>query len=302
MTAIANTTSITEEPTAAQAEWAVIADAAPALAATARRYLDQISLSLRASSVVVADGMLRQFAGYLIAEHPDVSSFGEVGRAVIEGYRRSLAARRTATGTLLAANTIRQRLGMLRTFFDRIIEWDWPDAPARTPIFSTDLPVVDDPLPKFLDDAEAARLLRAAAEQDPVTRLVIELLAHTGLRVGELCDLEDDAVVSIGGSWWLRVPVGKLHNDRYVPLLPPLVDQLAAFAAAHPNNVTGRLLTKDGTPLNRHRVTRMLNRVAKAAGLGHVNPHRLRHTLMLLCVVKGRSWGCAAGSVEAGQG
>jgi hypothetical protein len=31
----------------------------------------------------------------------------------------------------LSVNTRRQRLGMLRAFFERIIEWDWPDAPAR---------------------------------------------------------------------------------------------------------------------------------------------------------------------------
>lgn len=26
-----------------------------------------------------------------------------------------------------------------------------------------------------------------------------------------------DAVVQIGSAYWLRVPVGKLHNDRYLP-------------------------------------------------------------------------------------
>jgi integrase len=42
----------------------------------------------------------------------------------------------------------------------------------------------------------------------------VELLAHTGMRVGELCTLEADAVVMIGATHWLRIPVGKLHNDR----------------------------------------------------------------------------------------
>ncbi|MBK9971223.1 MAG: hypothetical protein IPP16_11055 [Acidimicrobiaceae bacterium] len=53
-----------------------------------------------------------------------------------------------------ARNTIRQRFGMLRSFFDRIIEWDWDDAPQRIPIFSVDVPVADDPLPRFLDDVK----------------------------------------------------------------------------------------------------------------------------------------------------
>ena len=37
---------------------------------------------------------------------------------------------------------------------------------------------------------------------------------------GELAALEDDAMVRIGDTHWLRIPVGKLHNDRYVPLHP----------------------------------------------------------------------------------
>ena len=35
--------------------------------------------------------------------------------------------------------------------------------------------------------------------------------------------LQDDAVTILGDSISLRIPVGRLHNDRYVSLLPPLV-------------------------------------------------------------------------------
>jgi len=31
-------------------------------------------------------------------------------------------------------------------------------------------------------------------------------------------------MVLIGDTHWLRIPVGKLHNDRYVPLLPYIVE------------------------------------------------------------------------------
>jgi hypothetical protein len=46
------------------------------------------------------------------------------------------------------------------------------------------------------------------------------LLARTGMRAGKLADLEADAVVQIGVAHWLRIPLGKLRNDRYVPLHP----------------------------------------------------------------------------------
>jgi integrase len=275
-------------PSQSEVEWERILAEAPGLAATSGRYLDQVSHSLRPASVSVADATLRIFCRYLIDEHPDVSSFAQVGRSEIEGFKIALAGRVTRNGTLVSPNYRRQRLGTLRTFFDRIIEWDWAEAPARTPIFAADLPRPDEPLPKFLDDATATRLARAiAAEQDPLRRLVLELLSHTGMRVSELCSLESDAVVQIGEGWWLRVPLGKLHNDRYVPLLPQLLPLLDAWRDRHDDGGTGLLLTKEGRPLNRHVVTRMLNRVARRAGIGHVHPHQLRHTLATQAVNRG---------------
>ena len=218
--------------------------------------------------------------------HPDTHGFAQVGRVHVEGFKGWLAARPTPKDRPPVANTLRQRLGMLRSFFERIIEWDWPDAPVRVPIFAGDLPRGDDVLPRFLDDADAVRLARAvAAGPDPLRRLVLELLSRTGMRVGELCALEADGVVHIGEGWWLRVPLGKLHDNRYVPLHPQLLPLLDAWRAEHPH--PSLLLTNDGRPINRHVVTRMLNRVARRAGIGHVHPHQLRHTLATQAINRG---------------
>lgn len=277
-----------EAPNASDREWAVIVESAPMLAATARRYLGQIALSLRPGTVITTDAALRLFCRYLIDHDADVKRFADVGRVEIEGFKTHLAARVTAKGTLAVPNYRRHRLGIVRTFFDRIIEWDWPDAPVRTPIFVSDLPRPDEPLPKFLDDGDAARLARAiTTEADPLRRLTLEILSRAGLRVGELCALEIDAVMRIGESWWLRVPLGKLHNDRLVPLHPVLVELLADWQRVHDDAGTGLLLTNGGRPLNRHVVTRMLNRVARRAGLGHVHPHQLRHTLATQAINRG---------------
>ncbi|HXZ62554.1 MAG TPA: tyrosine-type recombinase/integrase [Acidimicrobiales bacterium] len=275
-------------PSASELEWAEIGRHAPNLAATSARYLEQIALSLRPSSVVVADIGLRLFCHYLTEEHPRTKTFKSVGREQIEGYKVALAKRRTQQGKPVTPNLRRQRLGMLRTFFDRIIEWDWPEAPKRNPISLSDLPRPDEPLPKFLDDAQATRFARAvAAEADPLRRLVLELLMRTGMRVGELCALESDAVVQIGEGYWIRVPVGKLHNDRYVPLHPTLLPLLDDWQARHRHNSLGLLLTNCGRPLNRHAVTRMVNRAGRRAGLGHLHPHQLRHTLATQAVNRG---------------
>ncbi|HZT81683.1 MAG TPA: hypothetical protein VFA26_15760, partial [Gemmataceae bacterium] len=91
---------------APEREWATIAEAAPQLAATAERYLEQIGLSLRPSSVVVANAALRLFCRYLIDAHPGLYGFAAVGRAEIEGFKAAVARRRTAAGKPLSINTI----------------------------------------------------------------------------------------------------------------------------------------------------------------------------------------------------
>jgi integrase len=276
-------------PASREIDWPAIAEVAPVLAATMLRYLDQVALSLRPASVVSADGILRRFAGFLTINHPEINGLVDVQRHHIEGFKRYLPTRPGKNGRPpLSEQTIRMALGTLRTFFELVSEWDYPDAPTRVLIFNGDLPTPDAPLPKFLSDPDAAKLMRAAADADPVRRLVIEMLARTGLRVGEFCALTADAVTLIKGRYWLRVPIGKLHNDRYVPLHPQLVELLSDYRQSRDDDID-RLIIWNGGPLTRHQITRMIKRIAKQAGIGHVHPHQLRHTLATQAINRGMS-------------
>ena len=194
-----------------------------------RRYLAQLALSLRPGSVALIDTTLRTFAGYLVEHHREITAAAAVRRTHIEGFKAYLTARPGYRGHRQPAKTtLGMRLGHLRGFFDRITEWGYPDIPDRTPIFAGDSPIRDRPLPRFLDDADAAKLLTAArALPDLFDRLAVEVLARTGLRKGEFLGLSTDAVVRIGDGEWLRTPIGKLHTDRYIPLHPPGEDTLA---------------------------------------------------------------------------
>jgi integrase len=268
---------------------ALRATAPAALAATVEDYLAQIALSLRPQSIVSIGWDLRHFVAYLAANHPEVASIAGLERRHIEGYKSLLAHSPGRKGRLAPA-TVRRRLSSLRMFFERITEWSWDDAPARPLLFAGDVPKRDEALPKFLDDASFAAFMRAARNEPRLLlRLVIELLGRTGMRVGELCDLEADAVTLIGESHWLRIPVGKLHTNRYIPLHPQLVDMLAEWSRSGDCGPGGRLLTINGRPLNRHAVTRMCNRCARKAGIGHVHPHQLRHTVATQAVNRGMS-------------
>jgi site-specific recombinase XerD len=274
-----------------EVSWAEIAVRAPVMVATMASYLDQLEVSARPGTVAEAELALRFFAHRVSQADPTCVSVADIGRPHIEDFKRWLVARRGRTGKPLATNTIRHRLSTVRTFFERIMEWDYDDAPARLFIYMSDFPALDEPLPKFLDDPTAAKFMVALAE-DPNQRrrLMVELLARTGMRVGELAGLEDDAMVRKGDGHRLRIPIGKLHNDRYVPLQPMLVDLIIDYKSLRGPSRSGHLLERDdGQPFDRRTVHRYVATVAKRAGIGHVHPHQLRHTLATQSINRGMS-------------
>ncbi|HEV2811043.1 MAG TPA: site-specific integrase [Acidimicrobiales bacterium] len=277
--------------TGGEVSWEEVARRAPQMATTMRAYLDQLAVSARPATVVSANKTLRLFAGHVSDADPACRCVAGIGRGHVEDYKVWLAARPGTKAATLSASTIRNCLGTLRTFFERIIEWGYDDAPARVPVYANDLPRADEPLPRFLDDPTAAKFMATlATDPNPRRRLVVELLARTGMRVGELADLEDDAVVRIGETFWLRIPVGKLHNDRHVPLHPLLVELITDYRARRGPSFSGRLVERDdGSAFDACAIRRYVETIARRAGIGHVHPHQLRHTLATQAINRGMS-------------
>ena len=270
-------------------EWAVLSAARPQLAATMERYLTQLSTFLAPRTVESDDNTLRQLARFLVAE-TDVGAVASITRTHFEDYKVWLTVQPGTNGAHLAKNTQRRRLREIRIFFERLIEWDWEDAPRRNPIFHGDIAPRTDPLPRFLNDQDAAKLMKAArGHRLPRYRLVIEMLARTGMRAGELCDLDADAVTLIGDAYWLRIPVGKLRNDRFIPLHPDLVVLLAAWTAQNSEYIRAQkhLMADEHSPISRRTVHRIVATTAKKAGIGTVHPHQLRHTLATQAINRG---------------
>jgi site-specific recombinase XerD len=241
-----------------QQEWASVP---VRLAETLQGYVEQMSVTLRPGSMPHIERTLREFALWLRDQAPEVTAVRDLRRVHIERYKRHIAQKPNLRGGRLSKRTIAGELSTLRICLERLAEWDSEDAPARTLMYPGDVPKLDDPLPRFIDDGAAKKLIQAArATDDPFARLAVEFLARTGLRRGEFLDLKIDSVVQIG--WVARRPAS---------LREPW------------------LFMDHGRRLGPESVRRVLLRVSEEAGLGPVTPHQLRHTLATQAINRGMS-------------
>ena len=151
-----------------------------------------------ARSVVVHRHVAAPFCRFLVDNDPASTASPLSSGPRSRRYKlASIARRRTAKASHLSTQHGPSRLGMLRTFFDRIIEWDWADAPPAPRSSPSTCP---SPMTRCPGSSTTPKPPGCCGPPrpipDPLRRLVVELLARTGLRVGELCDLDADAVVT----------------------------------------------------------------------------------------------------------
>ncbi len=265
------------------------------IAASVQRYLRQMSLSLRPESAYQEKVRLFRFFSWLANTNQEITRIEHIQRCHIEAFKEyirwaPLQHKSNGPGDVLKAATKYHLLAALYYFFIRISEWQWPEAPTRVLVFPGDFPILDRPSPKFLDEIAAAKFLQAArAHPDLFTRLCCITLILTGMRQGEFLDLTADCIVQIGENYWLRVPLGKMHNDRYIPLHPEVKQLLDEWIEqSPPKKPYDFLFASHGHRLGRGKVALAVERIGKAAGIKeHISPHRLRHTLATLAINRG---------------
>ena len=276
------------------------------------RYLEVVTTTLRPSTVSLRADSLIVFGEYLAVHHPDLRRLEQLERTHIEGFL-VWNHRRPWRGWLARDKPVSQSVSKravvdLRAFFEDLAVWGWAQRPTRPLVFASDVPRLDRPLPRALPPDADRDLLAAVNElADPFARHGLTILRGTGMRLGELLDLELDCLWDFGPrGTWVKVPLGKLGTERTVPLDD---ETLTAFDAWMAQRGTQRALThpRHGQPadflfvergrrLSAYRLRHGLDDAAAAAGLRgrdntalHVTPHQLRHTYGTTLVNAGMS-------------
>jgi integrase len=274
---------------------------APEIRRTLLAYLDVRATVLRPKTIDKLTSALAIFGEFICDHDPALRSVADLQRRQIEAFlvwtstrsgRGSHDPNRTVGVYVHAHAAI-----TVRAFLDDITAWGWADAPPHPLVFDADIPRQPDTLPRALPpDIDRALMAAVAQLDDRFARVAITVLRRTGLRIGELLDLELDHLANYGtNGTWLRVPLGKLHNERSVPVddvaLDAFDDWLTQRAAQRPRphprdgHLADFVFVEHGRRLGTARIQRGLRDAVTAAGLTgadgqplRVVAHQLRHT------------------------
>ena len=143
--------------------------------------------------------------------------------------------------------------------------------------------------PQSLSTKQLRRLLRAVHNGGSRRAVaMIEILAGTGLRVGELLQLQVGDLVLRERSGWVTVREGKHGGYREVPLTKEVRQALTDYLEIHPyndeeheqyqNEQAPLWWGKHGPLTHRSSVLRILRKYTIRAELEPIGPHVLRHT------------------------
>jgi len=180
---------------------------------------------------------------------------------------------------------------------NQLLKWAKSEGEAVAERAAAPLPSLPKSLPQILERDEIHRLEDAAASERD--RLLVRVLADTGLRVGELVLLRcDDLLVRTRGSFLLVR--GKGDRERHVPVSPQLARRVERYIqrtrpstdAGGPDRIFLGLRRDRRTgayePLTPNGVAQVVRDLGRRVGLRQtVHPHLFRHSFVTWALRKG---------------
>lgn len=236
--------------------------------------LDDFAASLTGSATNTVAAYRSDLVAFIAwAGRGEITSPGSVDRALLRRYVASLATRNFAKRSVARkVSSLRRYFGFMRREGNLAVD---PSLALRTP-------TGEGRLPRVLDHADIAALLDGPAPDDePMWRrrrddAVLEVLYGSGVRVGELCGLDLDALDLEGEaiSVW-----GKGSKQRRVPLSRPAVEALQAWLEVRVQVVPAALgAALFGNERGARLSTRDVRRIVDRRSPCPTHPHALRHT------------------------
>lgn len=121
----------------------------------------------------------------------------------------------------LAASTRQQIIVSIRIYFYWLYEHRYIDVEPDSFVKLPDIPKRPKYLPRPIPPPVDVEIIHRLTESEDICHKGLLLMRFTGIRIGELTSLPFDCILEDGrGYRFLKVPLGKLNNERTVPLDP----------------------------------------------------------------------------------
>ena len=240
--------------------------------------------------VASADRNLRKFALWLAAEgrSQDLSGLTiEAGRAFIVYLQQRENLVRPGSG--LSPDTVQQYARNLKSWATFLHGDGFTSSNVLARLSLPKVPVRE---PEVLSEEEIASVISIYNPASPIglrNILLVLILADTGLRLSELCQVTVDDVDLERGT--LKV-MGKGQRERTVhagATVQKLLHRYLRYLRPEPLSAQARtlLLAKDGTPFTSDAAKRVFRRAAQRSGVTRLHAHLLRHTFATLYLLNG---------------
>ncbi len=242
-------------------------------------YLRAIGRSFRTFPTV--QSILRLFLAW--AETQEVTEIEQLTSDLLHAYQEELTFRVNHQGRPIMIATQLGHLGVLRGLGRYLVEQDFL---ITDPTKRLRLPRKPKTLPRIIPNVEEAiRLMETRVGQDLTPyrdQAILELLYSTGLRRGEIVNLNIGDLDLVGGYCWVREGKGK--KDRVVPLGQMAIQAVQIYLdAVRPKLLQGQedgalFLNRFGRRLSGPGIYEVVKKAVAAAKLSRkITPHALRH-------------------------
>ncbi|HYA39911.1 MAG TPA: site-specific integrase [Syntrophobacteraceae bacterium] len=259
------------------------------LARLLKHQLHALSATLRPNTLAYYRVHANGFVHYLHRNYPEVEAPAQLQRNPhILAWLRGLAERNPP----LANGSRLQIIFCVRRLLNDLADNGCPVAEGL--ILPQDFPPQDLYLPKPVSPEVDDLLTRELRKTDDLLSNILLLIRATGMRVGECLNLKKDCLHHLGGDdWALHVPLGKLHNERLVPVdaeARKILDRiLCILGSCVSTDPATPLFTLNGRKLSYERMRNALKNVSQRADCQPVRPHQLRHTYATMMLRSGIS-------------
>ena len=253
------------------------------LPAQAKKFLRLMAAHKRLNTVKGHQTRLRHFHDHLRCRQLSLEQFSRLD------FEEYLASMHRAG---YAVQTRRHAITAVQIYLNWLYECGLLANDPEPIIRNFQRPRLPDYLPRNLQP-EADRLVQERLEKrGDVVALALLLMRRTGIRIGDLTALPFDCLrEDPDGNAYMKVPIGKLYNERFIPLDSTTLTILKRVRALSLENTGGRkpeslAIRSDGKPVVKNDYHLVLYEIDEALRLDSnicfgeepLVSHRLRHT------------------------